>query len=703
MDMLWSKEKALNLLRVALSNHNAQFRNGQWETIDQLVNQGQKMLLVQRTGWGKSVVYFISARILRDQKRGPTIIISPLLALMRNQIAAAERIGIRAVTINSTNQDDWGNIKDQILGDEIDALLISPERLANDEFIENILLPIGQRIGLLVVDEAHCISDWGHDFRPDYRRIVNILRQIPANTPILGTTATANNRVVQDVCEQLGDIKTLRGQLARESLSLQNIRLDDKAARMAWLAEQVPRMAGAGIIYTLTKRDAEQVSGWLQRNGISSAAYYSDVKHPDFENSDLYRRQLEERLLNNDLKVLVSTTALGMGYDKPDLGFVIHYQAPGSVIAYYQQVGRAGRAIQHAHGILLSGREDDEIHEYFRKSAFPSEAFVREILDTLEDSDGLTIWQLQDKVNLRMGQIEQVLKFLRVESPSPVLFANFRWYRTAIDYEMDHDRISFLTQQRIVEWQQIQEYIDHAGCLMKFLRHVLDDPDALECAKCKNCDPQSALSASFSRELALKALDYLKQSELILSPKKLVPKDVFPVYGFSGNLQKQNLDSEFGRILSRWEDAGWGRLVAEGKHAGYFGSELVNAACAMIQVRWKPTPFPQWVTFVPSLNHLDLVPNFAKDLADKLGLPFHGVVVKTRNNAPQKLQNNRYHQCRNLDGVFAISDKIPSAPVLLIDDVVDSGWTMTVVGALLRKAGCPTVYPMVLATTAGGG
>ncbi|HNZ11781.1 MAG TPA: RecQ family ATP-dependent DNA helicase [Smithellaceae bacterium] len=703
MDMLWSKDKALNLLRMALNNHHALFRNGQWETIDQLVNQNQKMLLVQRTGWGKSVVYFISARILRDQKRGPTIIISPLLALMRNQIVAAERIGIRAVTINSTNLDDWEKIKKQILEDQIDTLLISPERLANDDFIENILLPIGQRIGLLVVDEAHCISDWGHDFRPDYRRIVNILRQIPSNTPILGTTATANNRVVQDVCEQLGDIKTLRGELARESLSLQNIRLHDKAARMAWLAEQVPRMSGTGIIYTLTKRDAEQVSGWLWENGISSAAYYSDVKNPDFESSDLYRRHLEDRLLNNDLKVLVSTTALGMGYDKPDLGFVIHYQAPGSVIAYYQQVGRAGRAIQHARGILLSGREDEEIHEYFRNSAFPSEAFVREILSALEESDGLTIHQLQGKVNLRMMQIEQVLKFLRVENPSPVLFDNFRWYRTAVDYEMDHDRIAFLTQRRIVEWQQIKEYIDHAGCLMKFLRQALDDPDALECAKCKNCDPNAALQSSFSRDLALKALDYIKRSELILSPKKLVPKDTFPVYGFNGNLEKHNLSLEFGRILSRWEDAGWGRLVAEGKHAGHFDSELVNAVCAMIRERWKPDPFPQWVTCVPSLNHLDLVPNFAKDVANKLGLPFHGVVVKTRRNEPQKIQNNRYHQCRNLDGVFSVSDKISSAPALLIDDIVDSGWTMTVIGALLRKAGCSNVYPMALATTAGGG
>ena len=703
MEIVWTKEKALNLLGLALNSTSARFRDGQWETIDNLVNHGQKILLVQRTGWGKSVVYFISARILRDQGRGPTIIISPLLALMRNQIAAAERIGIRAVTINSTNQEEWAAIKEKILSDQVDVMLISPERLANDDFIERILLPVGQRIGLMVVDEAHCISDWGHDFRPDYRRIVNILRQIPPKTPILGTTATANARVVQDVCEQLGNIQTLRGPLARESLSLQNIRLQDKAARLAWLVEQVPLMTGTGIIYALTKRDTQQVSDWLMQNGIEAAAYYSDVQHPNFPNSDMYRRNLEDRLLNNDLKVLVATTALGMGYDKPDLGFVIHYQAPSSVVAYYQQVGRAGRAIQDARGVLLSGREDEEIHEYFRKSAFPAEQFVRSILKVLEESDGVTIHQLQDRVNLRMVQIEQVLKFLRVESPSPVLLENSRWHRTAVDYKMDHERITFLTDRRVVEWQQIQKYIDHKGCLMKFLRQELDDRDGHECSKCENCSPEFMLTKSFSRVLAQNAIDYLKRNERMLLPRKLFPKDTFPVYGFRGGLGKQNLDSSVGRILSRWEDAGWGKLVAEEKHAGHFGVELVDAVCTMIRERWKPEPFPKWVTCVPSLNHLDLVPRFAKEVADKLGLPFNCIVVKTAQNEPQKLQNNSHHQCRNLDGVFAIQEKISDAPVLLIDDVVDSGWTLTVIGALLRQSGCEKVYPMALATTAGGG
>ncbi len=702
MRTVWTEEKALNLLRVALNNAEGRFREGQWETIDNLVNRGQKILLVQRTGWGKSVVYFISARILRDQDRGPTIVISPLLALMRNQIDAAKRIGIRAVTINSTNQGEWGAIKEQILGDHVDVMLISPERLANDDFIEQILLPVGQRIGLMVVDEVHCISDWGHDFRPDYRRILNVLRQMPPNMPVLGTTATANNRVIRDITEQLGDIKIARGPLIRESLTLQNIRLPDQAARLAWLVEQVPRLAGTGIIYTLTKRDADQVAEWLQKNSIIAAAYYSDVQHPDFPDSDTYRRSLEERLLANELKALVATTALGMGYDKPDLGFVIHYQAPGSVIAYYQQVGRAGRAIEHAYGILLSGREDDQIHEYFRQSAFPPEAHVQEILESLDASDGLSLNELQQRVNLRMGQIEHVLKLLMVENPAPVIKGGSKWHRTALEYRVDRDRIAFLTNQRSHEWEEIQQYIDYEGCLMKFLRNALDDADEKSCGKCVTCRPDLSLPRIASRARGIDAVKFLRQGECPLEPKKLILKEAFPVYRFQGNLEKHGFSSETGRILSRWGDAGWGQLVAENKHMGNFDDSLVDAATSMILERWKPHPLPCWVTCVPSFNHPELVPGFAKRVARKLGIPFLDAIIKTRHNEPQKAKNNRFHQCRNLDGVFEVRGDIPDECVLLVDDIVDSGWTLTVVGALLRKAGCGRIYPFALATTAGG-
>ena len=565
-----------------------------------------------------------------------------------------------------------------------------------------ILLPVGQRIALLVVDEAHCISDLGHDFRPDYRRIVNVLRQMPPNMPVLGTTATANDRVIHDITDQIGDIHVARGPLIRESLTLQNIRLPDQAARLAWLVEQVPRMSGTGIIYTLTKRDADQVAEWLQRNSIIAAAYYSDAQHPDFPDSDAYRRSLEERLLANKLKALVATTALGMGYDKPDFGFVIHYQAPGFVIAYYQQVGRAGRAIEHAYGVLLSGREDDRIHEYFRQSAFPPEAHVQEILGSLDASDGLTVNELQQRVNLRPGQIEHVLKLLMVENPAPVIKVGSTWHRTAIEYRVDRDRIAFLTHQRSREWAEIQQYIDHQGCLMKFLRNALDDTDENACGKCVTCRPDLSLPRTASRARGLEAVEFLRHGELPLPAKKLLPKGAFPVYRFEGNLEKQGLSSETGRILSRWYDAGWGRLVAENTQKGTFDDALIDAAASMTLERWKPDPPPRWVACVPSLNHPELVPGFAGRLAQRLGIPFLDVIIKVRHNEPQKAQNNRFHQCRNLDGAFEVRGDIPDACLLLVDDVVDSGWTLTVVGALLRKAGCGRIYPLALATTAGG-
>lgn len=698
------KRAAQELLRTAIGDPRATFRDGQWEAIDALVNHRKKLLVVQRTGWGKSSVYFISTRILRDRGLGPTIIISPLLALMRNQIAAAERLGIRAATINSSNRDDWDQVKSAIVENQVDAVLISPERLANDEFLEEILLPVVSRIGLLVVDEAHCISDWGHDFRPDYRRIVNILRQMPPNMPVMATTATANRRVMQDVTAQLGDIEAMHGPLVRESLALQTIRLPDQAARLAWLAEHVPRLAGTGIIYTLTKRDAEQVASWLSQNGISAASYYSDVEHPDYPDSNSYRVNLEDRLLNNQLKVVVATSALGMGYDKADLGFVIHYQAPGSVVAYYQQVGRAGRAIEHAHGVLLSGREDEEIHEYFRRTAFPDETHVHKILVALEDSDGLSLTELQEKLNLTQSQIDKVLKLLRVENPAPVIRQGSKWFRTTVDFAMDHERIAFLTQQRTLEWAEMQGYLDHAGCLMAYLRHALDDLDQAHCGKCANCAPEDALPLDVSHELGVQATEFLRHSDLPLEPRKQVPAEAFPQYGFRGKLCKKNLDltAETGRILSRWGDAGWGRLVADGKHSGRFDNRLVKAVVEMMRRRWVPDPAPRWVTCVPSLSNPKLVPDFARQAASALGIPFLEVVRKVRQNRPQKLMNNSFHQCRNLDGVFEIDGEVPQNPVLLIDDVVDSGWTLTIIAALLRQAGSGAVFPLALATTATG-
>lgn len=695
------QNNALELLRCALSDPNAEFRDGQWEAIDAIVNQRRKMLVVQRTGWGKSSVYFIATRILRDRGNGPTLIVSPLLALMRNQTEAAERLGIRPVTINSTNRDDWPPLIQTILNNEADAVLISPERLANDEFVRTVLLPVANQIGLLVVDEAHCISDWGHDFRPDYRRLVSVLQHMPPNMAVLGTTATANNRVLDDITTQLGNIEVQRGPLLRETLALQTVQLPDQSGRLAWLAEHLPQLPGTGIVYTLTKRDADQVAEWLTQNGITAKAYYSGVEADGFESSDAYRQYLEAALLNNEIKALVATTALGMGYDKPDLGFVVHYQAPGSIVAYYQQVGRAGRAIDYAVGVLLSGREDEEIQEYFRSSAFPDERHVNSILDVLAESDGLTDRQLEADVNLRKGQIDKVLKFLSVENPSPVIKDGSRWRRTPVAYRLDHQHIQRLTQQRAGEWQEVQEYINSRNCLMLFLARSLDDEQAQPCGKCACCLGQPVISEEFSHHLAVAAALYLKHAELPLECKKQVASGAFEHYGFRGNLP-ENLRAETGRILSRWGDAGWGRIVAEDKHNNHFRDDLVTAVTQMIRERWQPEPAPTWVTCVPSRNHPELVPDFARRLAASLNLPFVEAVTKERDNRPQKLQQNRYHQCRNLDGVFAITPEIPNGPVLLVDDMVDSAWTMTVIAALLRRAGSGPVWPVALASTSTG-
>ncbi len=696
------KSHAVMLLRRALEDPEATLRPGQWEAIDAVVNHRRKLLVVERTGWGKSLIYFISTRALRDRGQGPSLIVSPLLALMRNQQAAAERLGIRAISINSANRAEWPALQAQILGNTVDALLISPERLANEQFVEAVLLPVANRIGLMVVDEAHCISDWGHDFRPDYRRLVHILKLMPPNIPVLGTTATANNRVLDDVKAQLGGFDIRRGPLMRESLHLQTLRLADQAERLAWLAQYVPKFASTGIIYTLTKKDAEQVAGWLRLNGVEARAYYSGVTAEGFQDAAAYREHLEEQLLGNGLKALVATTALGMGFDKPDLGFVIHYQAPGSIVAYYQQVGRAGRAIHRALGLLMAGGEDEEIHEFFRTTAFPGDQRVQAILQALEKSDGLSIRQLQAEVNLMERQIEQVLKYLSVENPAPVIRQGALWTRTPVPYRQDRDRIRRLTEKREIEWQEVRGYVDTAECLMAYLGRALDDPHLARCGKCANCIGRPVVPVGIDPELTGQALQFLRQSDLTIEPRVQIPKGAFIHYALSGNLPVQER-AEIGRVLSRWGDAGWGRLAADDKHAGRFRDELVEAAADLIRARWRPEPPPAWVTCVPSLKHPELVPDFAERLARKLGWPFHNVVSKVKDNQPQKSQNNSWHQCRNLDGAFTVKKGVPPTPVLLVDDMVDSRWTLTVIAALLRQAGSGPVFPMALAATSTNG
>ena len=686
------QKEALSLLRRALNNSTAEFRDGQWEAIAAITEHQSRLLVVQRTGWGKSFVYFLATRLLRDKGKGITLLISPLLALMRNQIAAAERIGIRAQTINYSNKEEWEKVENNLMVGKVDILLISPERLANENFRENILIYIAKNIGLFVVDEAHCISDWGHDFRPDYRRIARILQALPKNIPVLATTATANNRVVDDITVQLGaNLKIFRGLLTRDSLQLQNIYLPSYCDRLGWLAEHLPNIPGSGIIYTLTVRDTEIVANWLKSQGINVAAYHSKKNTEEKE-------ELEQQLLNNEIKALIATVALGMGFDKPDLGFVIHYQRPGSVVHYYQQVGRAGRAVENAYGILLSGEEDEEITNYFIETAFPPEAHNQAILDALNQAeDGLSVPMLEEKLNLTNGQINKVLKLLSIETPSPIKKIQSKYYATPINYQTDTEKIARLNEIRHQEQARMLDYMHSQECLMQFLRKELDDPNPSPCGKCAICLGKPLLPGNVSSRFVTEAVQFLRTREQIIETRKVWPKNALLTYNLTGKISK-DLQAEIGRSLSIWNDAGWGQFVEKGKYKdNHFEDSLVQATYDMIQ-RWQPQPFPTWVTCIPSLTHPELVPNFARRLAKKLGLPFVPCIIKIRQASLQKDMSNGYQKAHNLDGAFKIYNwEGIRGNVFLVDDIVDSRWTFTVVAALLRNAGSGKVFPLALA------
>lgn len=688
--MVYDSIHALKLLRIGSRRVDATFRDGQEDAIRHIVEGKGRLLVVQKTGWGKSFVYFIATKLLREAGAGPALLISPLLALMRNQIEAAERMGVRAATINSDNMDDWTAVEGKLYKGEIDILLISPERLANERFKTQVLASIASQISMLVIDEAHCISDWGHDFRPHYRLLERIVKTLPPNLRLLATTATANNRVMEDLVVVLGPkLKVFRGDLNRTSLSLQTIRLPSQAGRLAWMAEQLAKLKGHGIIYTLTVRDANLVAQWLKTQGFNVEAYTGETGDR--------REQLEQALLNNQVKALVATTALGMGYDKPDLAFVIHYQMPGSVVAYYQQVGRAGRALDSAYGVLLSGQEESDITDWFIRSAFPTRQEVADVLEALEDEpNGLSVPELLSRVNLSKGRVDKTISLLSLEAPAPIAKQGSKWQLTAATLsEAFWDRADRLTVLRRDEHQQMLNYVSQPfGEHMGFLISALDgDPSLVT----KPALPP--LPVTVDTKLVKAAVEFLRRISLPIEPRKKWPDGGMPEYSVKGFIAPA-LQSEPGKALCVWGDAGWGGLVRQGKYQdGHFSDELVAACVKMIQ-EWNPQPWPTWVTCVPSLRHPELVPNFAQRLAAALSLPFRMVISKTDARPEQKTMANSTQQARNIDGSFSLNGHvIPPEPVFLVDDMVDSRWTLTVSAWLLRKSGSGAVWPIALSQT----
>jgi ATP-dependent DNA helicase RecQ len=681
--------EALDRLRALTGDPAAEFRPDQLEAIHDLVADRSRVLCVQRTGWGKSAVYFVATALLREAGAGPTLIVSPLLALMRNQIAAAERLGLRAHTINSTNRDEWERVRELLAAGTVDLLLISPERLNNPRFRDDMLPLFAASVGLLVIDEAHCVSDWGHDFRPDYRRVKDMLDALAPEVAVLGTTATANDRVVGDVLEQLAgadadSLRSYRGPLARTSLRLETVELPRPAERLAWLVEHLPEFEGSGIVYTLTKRDAEQVAAFLTANDVPALAYSG-------EQDTEQRIATEERLLRNDIKAVVATSALGMGYDKADLTFVVHFQAPGSVVSYYQQVGRAGRGVDHADVILLRGLEDRNIQDFFIEQAFPSYERVRAVLDELAAAgdEGRTTRDLMSVVNLGMGRIESMLKILDVEGA--VSRDGNRWRAVPdSDWSYDSTRYEQVTALRRSEQKAMAAYGVDGRCLMRVLQEELDDPDPEDCGRCSVCTEPRFGEAPDPRLVEL-AQRHLRSRPLELEVRKMAPD------AETGAMRKipENARVEPGWALARVGDGGWWPAIERGLRAGRFDDEI---AVALADVLRAAGTEPTWIATVPSVRLGGILPELAERVAAELGIPHLDLIARTGDRPPQREMANAFQQAANVRGAFEVTAAPPPGTGVLLDDRRLSGWTLAMVGGQLRRAGATAVVPLALAT-----
>src|SRR4051794_17496575 len=728
-------EDALAVLRELTGRPDAVFREGQDVAVAALVEQGQRALVVQRTGWGKSAVYFVSTALLRRRGTGPTLLVSPLLALMRDQVAAASRAGIRAVEISSANATEWDDVAARLAADEVDVLLVSPERLTNPRFREEQLPDLVRRCGLLVVDEAHCVSDWGHDFRPDYRRIRDLLGSLPAGTPVLATTATANERVVADVAEQLGaggvPVTTVRGPLARDSLRLGVLRLPTDRARLAWLAAHLDDLPGSGIVYTLTVAAADETAALLRDAGFDVRSYTGRLDDAD-------RREAEEALRENRVKALVATSALGMGFDKPDLGFVVHLGAPSSPVSYYQQVGRAGRAVESADVLLLPGPEDLAIWQWFATSSMPREDHAAAVLAAMADGNAWWVARLETVADVRRSRLELLLKVLAVDGA--VERVQGGWRATGRPWGDDADRYARVHRTREAEQRAMIAYarpVDEAQCRMAFLQEALDDPTAAPCGRCDVCAgpwyPTEVPAAAASAAAA--ALD---RPGVELAPRAQWPTGADRLgVAVRGKIAPAE-QVEPGRAIARLTDLGWGQrlrtLLGDDGVGGVVDLEAPGleedpdaafdvpvrhsvtdappddellTACARVLGAWDWAQRPGAVVAMPSRRRPQLIRGVAEGLARLGRLPYLGSMSLAHGGPTGQPGGDSAFRLAGVWGRIVVGPELAeglrstgSAPVLLVDDLADSRWTLTVAGRELRRAGATAVLPFALALTA---
>ena len=688
------REAALAALRDLVGRPDAVFHEGQYEAIEALVAGRRRALVVQRTGWGKSAVYFVATLLLRRQGAGPTVLVSPLLALMRDQIAAAERAGVRAVAINSTNAHEWSDVLAQLDRDEVDVLLVSPERLNNPSFREERLPALVRRIGMLVVDEAHCISDWGHDFRPDYRRLRDLIGQMPAGVPVLATTATANSRVVADVGEQLGGedagVLTIRGPLARSSLRLGVLRLPDSASRLAWLLSHLDELPGSGIIYTLTVAAAVDTARLLRERGHDVRAYTGQTDADE-------RAESEGMLKRNEVKALIATSALGMGFDKPDLGFVLHLGAPSSPVAYYQQVGRAGRASESADVLLLPGVEDRDIWQYFATASMPDRERAERVIAALGDAPVSTP-ALEAVVDIRRTPLELLLKVLDVDGA--VRRVQGGWVATGEPWVYDAERYERIAAERVAEQRSMLDYEQTSGCRMEFLQRSLDDDTAAPCGRCDNC-AGAWFPRDIEQEATASATRSLDRVGVPIEPRRAWPTGAdrlgVPV---RGRIAAEEQAAE-GRALARLTDLGWGGSLRE-----LFGAGAADAVvppplldgCVRVLAEWGWEQRPVAVVSVPSRSRPQLVASLAQGIAEIGRLRYLGELRPVDGGPSGQPGGNSAFRLAGLWERFTADGlDVPHGPVLLVDDQADSRWTLAIAARALRGAGASAVLPFVLA------
>ncbi|MBT0565548.1 ATP-dependent DNA helicase RecQ [Williamsia sp. CHRR-6] len=687
----WTSQRArtADAVIVALAGRDAGLRADQRVAVAALSDPGARVLVVQATGWGKSAVYWAATAIRRSEGAGPTLIVSPLLSLMRDQVAAAQRAGLRAATVNSSNIDDWSAIEADLRSGDLDVLLVSPERLANPGFGRRVLDSLRDRLGLLVIDEAHAISDWGHDFRPDYRRVADVLAGVDTSLSVLATTATANARVSADVAAQLGSATlVLRGPLARRSLQLNVIEAMSPIQRYGWVIDHLPTLPGSGIVYVLTVADAGRLVDAITAvhgDQVSVAAYTGQLDAQ-------VRHELEDRLRDNDIKALVATSALGMGYDKPDLGFVVHVGSPPSPVSYYQQVGRAGRAIDHAVVALLPSPADAGIWDHFATATIPDPDQMARVLDhiTAADEPSSAI-AIEAATGIRRTRVELMLKQLAVDGALDRVEGG--WTSTGVPWHHDAEHYAGIIATRKREADIMRAYTRGERCLMALLVESLDDPDAAPCGRCSVC--RGTLSDGMTQrprdDTVRTAAAALRSGAVVLEPRKMWPGGTF---GTRGRIPPDQA-ADPGRVLIHADAPEWIDTLTAARSGDSAAVDEIARAAVSVLSQWRAT----WSTRPDIVVSLTLTPSplgpaVAEHLATVGKLARATLEVNTEGSPGR--QSSGADEATFWRSALHASPDVAGSCVLLVVDSTSTGWPTTIAAALLRSAGAHAVLPLVI-------